>query len=142
MTGTGVGSFDRTIEDTHRWMNDVGEGIGPDRQQQFHALRAVFWTLRDRLTPEEAFHLSSHLPHLLRGIFWEGYDPAGKPEGYRDRAAFVSRVAKALAGAAPVAAEEATQAVLRTIARRVPEGEVAHVKRVLPEAVRDLFPDA
>ena len=142
MTDTGLENLDRTLEETHRWMNDVGEGIGPDPQRQFHALRAVFWALRDRLTPDEAFHLSSHLPHLLRGIFWEGYDPSGKPEGYLDRATFVSRVAKALAGAAPVAAEEATQAVLRTIVRRVPEAEVDHVKRVLPEAVCDLFPDA
>lgn len=141
MTDTGLENFDRTLEETHRWMNDVGEGIGPDRQRQFHALRAVFWTLRDRLTPDEAFHLSSHLPHLLRGIFWEGYDPAGKPEGYRDRASFVARVAKALAGAAPIAPDEATRAVLGAISRRVPEGEVDHVRRVLPDALGDLFPD-
>lgn len=88
MADPGLENFDRTLAETNPWMNDVGEGIGPDGQRQFHALRAVFWALRDRLTPDEAFHFGSHLPRLLHGLFWEGYDPAGKPEGYRDRATF------------------------------------------------------
>lgn len=48
----------------------------PDRQMAYHALRGVLFTLRDRLTVEEAAHFASQLPLLIRGIFYEGYRSA------------------------------------------------------------------
>ena len=69
MSATGLEVFDKTIQTTHVWLNEIGETIGPDKQRCYHALRAVLFALRDRLTTEEAFHLSAQLPMLVRGIF-------------------------------------------------------------------------
>ena len=66
MTETGLENFDRTLQKTHLWLKDVGEAVGPDKQRQYHALRAVLWALRDRLTVDQAFHLSSPMPLLVR----------------------------------------------------------------------------
>jgi len=137
---TGLQNFDRTLQKTHSWLNDIGDAIGSEKQQQFHALRAVLWALRDRLTIEEAFHLSSHLPTLVRGLYWEDYRPTGKPEAYRSREEFLGRVSETLEGASPLDPEDAARAVFAAMQQHVPAGEMEHVMRMVPEGVRDLFP--
>lgn len=140
MSDTGLENFDRTLQKTHGWLNEIGTSLGDDKQTQFHSLRAVLWALRDRLVIEEAFHLSSHLPTLIRGIYWEDYRPSGKPETYRTREEFLRRVSDLLEGAAPMDPEAATRAVFAAMQAHVSEGEMAHVIQMMPEGVRDLFP--
>lgn len=140
MTETGLENFDRTLQKTHLWLKDIGETIGPDRQRQFHALRSVLFALRDRLTIEEAFHLSSHLPTLVRGIYWEAYRPTNKPERYRSRDEFLEKIMVGLDQSPPINPEEAARAVFAAIAQHVSAGEVEQVKKMVPEEVRTLFP--
>lgn len=140
MTETGLENFDRTLQKTHAWLNELGEAAGLDKQRQFHALRSVLWALRDRLTVEEAFHLSAHLPTLVRGIYWEDYRPAGKPDSYRSREEFLRKVSGALEGASPMDPEDATRAVFAAMSRHISDGELEHVTQMVPEEVRDLFP--
>lgn len=75
MSSTGLDVFDKTLQTTHTWLNEIGacDGIGPDKQRAYHALRAVLFALRDRLTVEEAAHLGLATPdpgqrHLLGRI--------------------------------------------------------------------------
>ncbi len=68
MSSTGLEVFDKTIQTTNSWLNEIGEDLGPDRQRCYNALRAVLFALRDRLTVEEAADLSAQLPMLIRGI--------------------------------------------------------------------------
>lgn len=142
MTQTGLDTFDRTLQQTHIWLNDIGksEAVGPDRQRQYHALRSVLWALRDRLTIEESFDLSANLPLLIRGVYWENYRPSGKPESYRTRAEFLKRVERALEGTIVMSPEGAARAVLGVVAKRVPEGQVRDIIQMVPEEVRTLFP--
>ena len=142
MSAAGLENFDRTLQKTHLWLKDIGEaeGIGPDRQRQYHALRSVLFALRDRLTIEEAFHLSSHLPILVRGVYWESYRPAGKPEKYRSRDEFLERVQQHLQLTPPINPEDAARAVFAAIAAHVSAGEVEEVRQMVPEEVRTLFP--
>lgn len=89
---------------------------------------------------EEAFHLASHLPTLVRGIYWENYRPAEKPEVYRSREEFLQKVSDNLKGAPALDAETAARAVLAALDRHVPDGEMKHVTHLIPEDVRALFP--
>ena len=144
MSATGLEVFDKTLQSTNTWLNEIGEeqGIGPDKQRAYHALRAVLWTLRDRLTPEEAFHLSAQLPMLVRGIYWDGYRLSGKPEKERSREEFFTLIAERTDQASPMSPEACARAVFGVLARHLPEGEVEDVKQMLPEALRTLFPEA
>ena len=140
MSETGLPVFDKTLQLTHTWLNDVGETIGPDAQRQYRALRAVLFAIRDRLTVEEAFHLSAHLPMLVRGVYWESYRPVHKPERFRSRQEFLDKVSEALDPGASIDPEEAARAVLAALAKNVPDGEFDEVRHMLPEEVRALCP--
>lgn len=142
MSETGLENFDRTLQKTHLWLNEIGETLGPDRQRHYHAMRAVMFALRDRLPIEEAFHLSSNLPTLVRGVFWESYRPAGKPEKYRSREEFLNKIAEHLDQTPPIDPEDAARAVFGAIQRHVSAGEVEEVKHLVPEEVRTFFPQA
>lgn len=100
----------------------------------------MLWALRDRLTVEEAFDLSANLPMLMRGIYWEGYNPTGKPESYRSGEEFLKRVEDTRQGAAVMNPEGAARAVLGVVAQRVPDGQVQDMLMMVPDGVRALFP--
>jgi uncharacterized protein (DUF2267 family) len=136
----GLEAIDKTVQTTNIWLKEIGEDIGPDRQRSYHALRAVLGVLRDRLTVDEAAHLAAQLPTLVRGIYYDGYVPAGKPERIRTRDEFLDRIGDGLQHIRPLGADEAARAVFKVLDRHVSKGELDEVKQSLPAEVRTLFP--
>jgi hypothetical protein len=49
MSATGLEVFDKTLQTTNLWLDDISKEIGPDRQVAWHVLGAVLHALRDRL---------------------------------------------------------------------------------------------
>jgi uncharacterized protein (DUF2267 family) len=140
MAMTGLEVFDTTVQRTNIWLNEIAEQLGPDRQRAYHALRAVLHTLRDRLTVDEAAHLSAQLPMLVRGLFFEGWHPAHKPEKMRTGEDFLARIQAELVGIQPINPEAAARAVFAVLDRHVTPGAGMHVKDMLPKEVRRLWP--
>lgn len=97
MSATGLEVFDRTLHKTHAWLKAIMEELGTeDRHKAYLALRAVLHALRDRLTVEEVAQLAAQLPMLVRGLYYEGWDPTGKPLKERHKEAFLAHVAEEL----------------------------------------------
>lgn len=140
MSATGLEVFDKTLQTTNTWLKEIGEQIGPDRQRCYQALRAVLFSLRDRLTPDEAAQLAAQLPMLVRGIYYEGYRPAGKPERIRSRDEFLQKIGEHLEQTRPLGADEAARAVFKVLDHYLDPGEMADVKQSLPQEIRTLFP--
>lgn len=140
MSATGLEVFDKTVQATNTWLKEIGEQIGPDRQRCYQALRAVLFSLRDRLTPDEAAHLAAQLPMLVRGIYYEGYRPAGKPERIRSRDEFLQKISEHLQQTRPLGADEAARAVFKVLDHYLDPGEMGEVKQSLPQDIRALFP--
>jgi uncharacterized protein (DUF2267 family) len=140
MSATGLEVFDKTLQTTNTWLKEIGGQIGPDRQRCYHALRAVLFSLRDRLPPAEAAHLAAQLPMLVRGIYYDGYRPTGKPDRIRSRDEFLQKLGEHLALTRPLGADEAARAVFKVLDHYLDPGEMAEVKQALPEEIRTLFP--
>jgi uncharacterized protein (DUF2267 family) len=140
MTTTSLEVFDKTLQTTNTWLKEIGEQIGPDRQRSYQALRAVLFSLRDRLTPDEAAHLAAQLPMLVRGIYYEGYRPAGKPERVRSRDEFLHKIGGHLEQTRPLGADEAARAVFKVLDHHLDPGKMEEVKQSLPQDIRSLFP--
>jgi uncharacterized protein (DUF2267 family) len=139
MSATGLDVFDQTLQKTNIWLKEIMEDLGPDRQRAYHALRAVLHTLRDRLTVEEAAHLSAQLPLLVRGIYFEGWHPAHKPTTERSQEDFLEQVSTRLRGVEPINPEAATRSVFKVIKENVTDTEVAHVRDMLPKRLQAFF---
>ncbi|WP_234553954.1 DUF2267 domain-containing protein [Thermus caliditerrae] len=143
MSATGLEVFDTTLHKTHAWLKAVMEALGTeDRHRAYMALRAVLHALRDRLTVEEAAQLAAGLPMLLRGLFYEGWDPTDKPLKERHKEDFLAHVARELKTPSGPALdpEAAARAVFRVLKEKVSEGEVQDVMNLLPKEVRELWP--
>lgn len=66
MSATGVDVFDRTLQTTHIWLNEIGEhpSLAPDKQLSWHVLGAVLRAIRDNVPVELAAHFGAELPCL------------------------------------------------------------------------------
>jgi uncharacterized protein (DUF2267 family) len=98
--------------------------------------------LRDRLTVEEAAHLGAQLPMLIRGLYYEGWTPAGKPDKTRSKDEFLAPIREQFRGDAEVDPERVARAVFKVLARRVTEGEIKDVKGLFPKELAALWPEA
>ena len=109
-------------------------------ERAYHALRAVLHALRDRLTLEEAVDLAAQLPMLIRGFYFEGWKPRGKPVAERKKEQFLAHIEDAFRGDRHGEPEEITRAVFKVIALHVTSGEIEDIKRCLPDKLRELWP--
>jgi len=141
MSATGLDVFDKSLQTTNIWLGEIMRDLGPDRQVAYRALRAVLHALRDRLTINEAADLGAQLPLVIRGIFFDGWRPAGKPEPMRSLDAFLERIRDGLSDIRPVNAREAARSVFKTLSLHVTQGEIDEVKSQLPEEIRRLWPE-
>jgi uncharacterized protein (DUF2267 family) len=142
MSATGLEVFDRTIQLTNIWLDDILRETGwTDRQKAFHALRAVLHTLRDRLPVNDAAHLSAQLPMLIRGLFFEGWHPSKTPVKERSRDEFLMHITDSFLFTVDADSRQIATAVLKVLARHVSAGEGEKICHVLPEGVRELWPE-
>lgn len=141
MAEAGLSVFDTTVQETNTWLNEISSEMGdPRKKVAYHALRGVLFALRDRLTQEEVFDLSAQLPLLIRGIFFEGYHPAGKPAKYSIDE-FIQRVNQELQVAGPVKTIPAIKAVLKIMEQHISAGEMEDIRDSVSADFREFWTD-
>lgn len=142
MSANGLEVFDKTLETTHVWLKEIMADLGPDKQVAWKALSTVLHKLRDRLSINLAAHLGAQLPLLVRGVYYDQFEPAKMPTECRNREEFVAEVAEWLSDTRPVDPEDAIRSVFRVISRHISQGQVEHVKQALPKSVRQMWDEA
>ena len=142
MSANGLPVFDKTLQTTNIWLDQIMERLGPDRQVAWKVLSTVLHKLRDRLQVEAAAHLGAQLPLLVRGAYYDQYQPAKQPATCRTRDEFVAEVAEWLQDTRPVDPEDAIAAVLDVLSRNIDPGQVEKIKGVLPEPIRQMWATA
>lgn len=141
MTATGLRVFDHTIQLTDAWLKELSALLGwSDRQSAYAALRSVLHALRDRMSVDEAAQLGAQLPMLLRGVYYEGWHPAGKPLKERHKAQFFAHVQQELRRNGNFDPEPVVEAVFEVLANRISSGEIDDIKGLLPSELRKLWP--
>lgn len=140
MSLSGLPAFDSTLHTTNVWLHDLmDQMMWQDKHRAYVALRAVLHALRDRLSVDQAAALGAQLPMLVRGFYYEGWHPAGKPLKERQKEAFLAHVGQEMHNHPEIDTEGATRAVFRVLAKHVTPGELRHVKITLPAELRSLW---
>jgi uncharacterized protein (DUF2267 family) len=142
MSANGLPVFDKTLQTTNIWLDEVMERLGPDRQLAWKVLSTVLHKLRDMLPVEASAHLGAQLPLLVRGAYYDQYQPARQPHACRNREDFVAEVEEWLRDARPVDPQEAIAAVFEVLSRNIDPGQVTKIKAVLPEPIRQVWASA
>ncbi|NBM17611.1 DUF2267 domain-containing protein [Streptomyces sp. GC420] len=138
MSATRPPDFEHAIHTANIWLKAVSDSLGTDDRHLAHRiLRTWFHTLRDRLTVDVAAHFAAQLPELLRGVYYDGWDPSVVPIKY-DREAYVNRFvheAKVNAEDVPRIASSVTSAVRK----QVSPGHLEAAVDQLPHDIRALL---
>ncbi|HET9896931.1 MAG TPA: DUF2267 domain-containing protein [Streptosporangiaceae bacterium] len=141
MSRTGVDSLDRSIDRTNYWLNDVAASFQTeDRRLAYRVTRSWLHTLRDRLPVTIAAHLAAQLPELLRGVFYEGWNPSKVPVKF-DKAEYVARFSRN-AQIHNTEVRKASSLVTAAMRRHLSDGVVNEALGVLPAEIRELLEPA
>ena len=135
--------FARTVQETEHWLDAIVARTDlATRSEAYGALRAVLHRLRDRLEPTEAAHLAAQLPTLVRGIYYEGWNPARAPHKVRDWETFKAEVEAEWPGAVRHDTDGAVCAVFAVLDGHVTKGELDDVRSELPPDIEAHWPRA
>lgn len=141
MSATGLEVFDKTLQTTNTWLNEINQVVGPDRQLAWKVLSVVLHKLRDRLPVTLAAHLGAELPLLVRGVYYDQFEPTKQPTDCKLEE-FVEEVAEWLSDIRPVDPRKAMLAVFQVLSRNVSQGQIAKVQDALPEDLRAFWANA
>jgi uncharacterized protein (DUF2267 family) len=138
---TSLELFEATLQKTDIWLSHLMRLLPTDdRHVAYLALRATLHALRDRITVEEVAQLGAQLPMLVRGFYYEGWDPTSKPLKIRHREQFLDRITTEMAYTGGKDPDEVARAVFTLLVQRISDGEIEDIKHVLPTDIRDLWP--
>jgi uncharacterized protein (DUF2267 family) len=140
MSATGLDVVDKTLQITNIWLDEIMSALALDRKTAWKVLSVVLHKLRDRVPIGLAAHLGAQLPMLVRGVYYDQFEPAKMPNDC-DCEGFIAEVGEWLADTL-VEPKEAIQTVFRVLSRHLERGQVANVQNSLPRELRELWLNA
>jgi len=141
MSAVGLESIEHTVQLTHIWINDLDARLGwENKHRSYRLLRTVLQAIRDWLKVEEAVKFGAQRPELLRGVYYEQWQPAKAPVKKRSKVDFIARVDHAFQADPLVLTPEAISTVFQFLSAKISPGEIEHVHHALPADIRALWP--
>jgi len=142
MSAKGLQVIDRTVQDTHEWVNELAERLDwHHHKDALRLLRVVLHGVRDHLMVNELAQLSAQLPLLIRGMMFEGWQPAKTPVKERHAAQFIGHIEEMIGHDLEYRGPEDISTVFVLLNHRLTRGEVNDVRANLPAEIRALWPE-
>ncbi|NNC71488.1 MAG: DUF2267 domain-containing protein [Sphingomonadaceae bacterium] len=141
MSALGLKIIDKAVQDTNIWLDELMDKLDwEDKQRAYRLLRSTLHVLRDRLQMNEAADLAAQLPTLIRGIYYEGWQPNRPPTHHKHELNFIAAIEAAFIEDPNADPGVTARAALAVIADHVSEGEIDDVKSGLPPEIKALWP--
>jgi uncharacterized protein (DUF2267 family) len=109
------------------------------RNQSYAALRAVLHALRDRLPVDESVQFAAQLPMLVRGVYYDGWDPSRVPIKM-SLGEFEARVRREFPFHIPGDIDSLIAVVLHALHRYGSAGEWADIRAHMPKDYAAVLP--
>ena len=139
MSATVLDVFDKSLHATNAWLDEIADDIGPDRHVAWKVITVVLHKTRDQLPVELAARLGAELPLLIRGAYYDPFEPNRQKVKCCNLEELTDEIAKWLSGARRIHPSLALQAVWATLSRQVPVGLIRKVQEVLPHDLREFW---
>lgn len=142
MASNPYSTFETSLEKTNLMLKDIEEAYGwskDRRHQSYAAMRTVLHLLRDRLPVQESVEFSAQLPVLVRGVYFEGWDPSLVPIKL-NRDDFLYEVRQGFPYEVEGGVESLVRTVLNALRRHVTQGEWEDVKSNMPKDLSTIMP--
>jgi uncharacterized protein (DUF2267 family) len=141
MSNTSITAFTHGAQQAQQWVNELDDDLNwADKGRAYRLLRSVLHTTRDFLSIEEVADLSAQLPIVIRGVFFEQWDPATAPVWKRGKQDFVAQIASEFENEPLDNVDEAIAAVFRLLDRHISQGEISQVRNSMQKSLRSLWP--
>ena len=135
-------TFETSLDKTNLILKDIEQEFGwskEQRNQSYLALRTVLHLLRDRLPIAESVQFSAQLPMLVRGMYFDGWDPTIVPIKL-NRGDFLFEVRRNFTFDVEGGTERLVRTVLNAVRRHVTEGEWDEVRGSMPKDLATIMP--
>lgn len=140
MSNTGIFSIDNAPQVFAGWLDELCDDLdGFDRPAAYRLLRETLHATRDFLSVDEAAHLAAQLPVLVRGVYYEGWDPSRTPVKPRGKADLMARIEARFDTSPLEDPDRAVSAVFDLLRRHVSYGEFEQVQGAMRKSIRELM---
>jgi uncharacterized protein (DUF2267 family) len=137
---TGLDVFDATVQQTNLWLKDLMARMSTsDRHLAYKVLRATLHAFRDRIGPDNAVHFGAQLPMLIRGFYYEGWQPNRPQAKTRHLDEFLAAIEEEAGRTLGPDLQTKVKAVFATVADKIDAHEVEKLRKVLPAELQPLL---
>lgn len=133
--------FSRTVQKSEKWISEMHSQLSwVHSDRVYHLLRGVLHVLRDQLSVNEAAHLAAQLPLILKGTFFENWDPNAKSKSF-SKEEFLDEVLKRMGPnwEPNYDLEHGVAVALQVIMRNISRGEMTDVIGSFKPSLRLFF---
>lgn len=140
MSTTGISTLDHAPQVAAQWLNELCDDLEwHEKPRAYLLLHETLHAIRDLLGVDEAADLAAQLPVLIRGIYYEGWDPSKTPVSTRSKADLLDRVTARFVKQPLEDPERAVAAVFDLLRRHVSYGEFDQVRNSMRQPIRELW---
>lgn len=134
-------AFTEAVEVAEDWVAELMRRLKwRERDMGYRALTACLHALRDALPKDAATFLGLALPLLIRGLYFEGWRPSGRPPASRTRKGFLDRIHEGVGRDPGVDPEQVAHAVLALLSDWLPKAEIENARTASPAALHAFWP--
>jgi uncharacterized protein (DUF2267 family) len=142
MSATGLEVLDRTWQKAHELVNELkGRLDWSSDRDTLRLLRVTLHQIRDRIHVNETAQLSAQLPIIIRGMFFEGWQPNLVPLPERRAADFISAIEHHVGDMMEYRGPQDILTVFKLLNARISAGQINDIRANLPEEIRALWPE-
>ena len=132
--------IESSTQKTHEWVGSVAAATHLEKRDAYKTLRGVLHTMRDRLPLNDAVHFAAQLSMFLRGLFYDGWEPAKVPVKMSSTE-FLQSVQQKIVSDQVIDPLRITRGVLAVIMSFAGVGEMEKIKHCFPKDLQELLPD-
>ena len=136
---TSFADFTHAAQQAQQWVKELAKELGWSEPSACRLLRSVLHTVRDWLSQAEMADLAAQLPVLVRGIYFEGWNPSAPAREHKKRD-FILHVRSSFGYDEEVDFDVAINAVFKLLDRHISHGEIVQVRNSMKKSLRKLWP--